>query len=45
LVVESFVNPAGEVGRDLFTWRTLSEALDEDATNAAEFLRNEVSGV
>lgn len=45
LVVESFVNPAGEVGRDLFIWRTLSDVLDEDATNAAEFLRKEVSGV
>lgn len=41
LVAETFVNPAGEVGRGLFIWRKLADDLDLAASQAAEFLRNE----
>jgi D-psicose/D-tagatose/L-ribulose 3-epimerase len=38
LVVEAFVNPAGEVGQGLFIWRPLAENLDEAAHQGALFL-------
>jgi D-psicose/D-tagatose/L-ribulose 3-epimerase len=41
LVAETFVNPAGEVGRGLFIWRKLADDLDASAKQAAEFLRDE----
>jgi D-psicose/D-tagatose/L-ribulose 3-epimerase len=41
LVAETFVNPAGEVGRGLFIWRKLADNMDLAAKRAAEFLRNE----
>jgi D-psicose/D-tagatose/L-ribulose 3-epimerase len=41
LVAESFVNPAGEVGRGLFIWRKLADEIDSAAKQAAEFLRDE----
>jgi D-psicose/D-tagatose/L-ribulose 3-epimerase len=41
LVAETFVNPAGEVGRGLFIWRNLADDLDLAANQAADFLRNE----
>jgi len=45
LVIESFVRPAGEVGRGLFIWRPLGVELDQDAAQGAQFLRQEVCGV
>jgi D-psicose/D-tagatose/L-ribulose 3-epimerase len=44
LVAESFVNPAGEVGRGLYIWRDLADELDANAQEIARFLREEVSG-
>jgi D-psicose/D-tagatose/L-ribulose 3-epimerase len=41
IVAETFVNPAGEVGRGLYIWRPLANELDEAAKQAAEFLRRE----
>jgi len=41
LVTETFVNPAGEVGRGLSIWRSLADNLDENARQAAEFLSKE----
>jgi D-psicose/D-tagatose/L-ribulose 3-epimerase len=40
LVAETFVNPAGEVGRGLFIWRNLAEDLDQTAKQAAEFMKS-----
>jgi D-psicose/D-tagatose/L-ribulose 3-epimerase len=45
LVAESFVNPAGEVGRGLFIWRPLDDDLDDHARQAAEFLKREFADV
>ena len=45
LVIESFVQPGDEVGRDLFIWRRLFEDLDNDAQAGAAFIRREVAGV
>jgi D-psicose/D-tagatose/L-ribulose 3-epimerase len=45
LVTEAFVNPSGEVGRGLSIWRTLADDLDQAASRAAEFLKNEVANV
>ncbi len=45
LVMESFVQPGDEVGRDLFIWRQLFDDLQQDATAAARFMRREVAGV
>lgn len=44
LVVEAFVRPEGEVGRDLYIWRPISETLDADVRGAAQLLRQEVAG-
>ncbi len=41
LVAETFVNPAGEVGRGLFIWRQLAEDLDTAAKKTADFLREQ----
>jgi D-psicose/D-tagatose/L-ribulose 3-epimerase len=43
LVAESFVNPAGEVGRGLNIWRSLADELDLNAREIARFLREEVA--
>jgi D-psicose/D-tagatose/L-ribulose 3-epimerase len=43
LVAESFVNPAGEVGRGLYIWRSLADELDANAGEVARFLREEVA--
>ena len=43
LVAESFVNPAGQVGRDLFIWRYLVDNLDANAAEIADFLRKKVA--
>ena len=43
LVAESFVNPAGEVGRGLYIWRDLADELDANAGDIAHFLREEVA--
>jgi D-psicose/D-tagatose/L-ribulose 3-epimerase len=43
LVAETFVNPAGEVGRGLFIWRNLAEDLAQNAAETARFLREEIS--
>jgi D-psicose/D-tagatose/L-ribulose 3-epimerase len=43
LVAESFVNPAGEVGRGLYIWRNLADELDANARDIARFLREEVA--
>ncbi len=43
LVAESFVNPVGEVGHDLFIWRQLSGDLDKNAARIAKFIKNEVA--
>ena len=43
LVAESFVNPAGEVGRGLYIWRELADELDANAREIARFLREEVA--
>jgi sugar phosphate isomerase/epimerase len=40
LVVEPYLRPEGEVGRDLFVWRALTETPDADARAGAEFLRS-----
>jgi D-psicose/D-tagatose/L-ribulose 3-epimerase len=40
LVAETFVNPAGEVGRGLFIWRDLAEDLDQAAKQAADFMKS-----
>jgi D-psicose/D-tagatose/L-ribulose 3-epimerase len=45
VVAETFVNPAGEVGRDLNTWKPLTDDLDGSAYQAVAFLRNEFSRV
>lgn len=45
LVAETFVNPAGEVGRGLFIWRSLASDLDENARQAAEFMKREFADV
>ncbi len=45
LVAESFVNPAGEVGRGLFIWRQLADDLDTSAKRAADFIRKEMADV
>ena len=45
LVAETFVNPAGEVGRGLFIWRVLAPDLDLAAKQAAEFIRREMAYV
>ena len=39
VVSESFVSPAGEVGRGLFIWRPLASDLDQAARQTADFLR------
>jgi len=43
LVAESFVNPAGEVGRGMFIWRSLAEDIDRNAADIARFLREKVA--
>lgn len=45
LVAETFVNPAGEVGRGLFIWRQLAVDLDEAAKKAADFIKQEMADV
>jgi D-psicose/D-tagatose/L-ribulose 3-epimerase len=40
LVVEPYLRPEGEVGRDLFVWRALTRTPDADARAGAEFLRS-----
>lgn len=45
LVAETFVNPAGEVGRGLFIWRELASDLDQSARIAAEFIKKEMADV
>lgn len=45
LVVESFVSPAGEVGKGLFIWRELAANLDENAAEAAAFIQQELQRV
>jgi D-psicose/D-tagatose/L-ribulose 3-epimerase len=45
LVMESFVQPGDEVGRDLFIWRRLYDDLQSDAQAGAAFMRREVAGV
>lgn len=45
LVAETFVNPAGEVGRGLSIWRPLAEDLDENAHQTAEFIMRELAVV
>jgi D-psicose/D-tagatose/L-ribulose 3-epimerase len=45
LVAETFVNPAGEVGRGLFIWRSLADNLDTAAKNAARFIKQELADV
>jgi D-psicose/D-tagatose/L-ribulose 3-epimerase len=45
LIAETFVNPAGEVGRGLFIWRQLADHLDQEARQAAQFIKGEVAGV
>ena len=45
LVAESFVNPAGEVGRGLFIWRPLSDDLDLAAAQASLFIKQEMADV
>ena len=43
LVAETFVNPAGEVGRGLFIWRDLASNLDQAAKQAADFIRENLT--
>jgi D-psicose/D-tagatose/L-ribulose 3-epimerase len=43
LVVECFPNPNVETGRTVYTWRPLVEEPDEEARQAAAFLRERVS--
>ena len=45
LIAETFVNPAGEVGKGLFIWRSLADDLDLAAATAAQFIRQEMSNV
>ncbi len=45
LVTETFVSPAGEVGRGLSIWRPLADDLDQAACRAAEFPKLEVADV
>ncbi len=45
LVAETFVNPAGEVGRGLFIWRSLADDLDNHARQAADFMKREFADV
>ena len=45
LVAETFLNPAGEVGRGLYIWRSLAEDLDSAAKQAAEFIKREMADV
>lgn len=45
LVVESFLSPAGEVGRGLNIWRSLGEDLDGAAAEAANFIRGAMDRV
>jgi D-psicose/D-tagatose/L-ribulose 3-epimerase len=45
IVMESFVRPAGEVGRTLSIWRPLAEDLDAEARAGADFLRRWLAGV
>jgi len=45
IVAEVFVNPAGEVGRGLYIWRSLADDLDAAAQQAAVFLKRELAGV
>ncbi len=45
LVMESFTQPEGEVGRNLFIWRRLFADLQRDAQAGAAFMRREVAGV
>jgi hypothetical protein len=42
LIAETFVNPAGEVGKGLFIWRKLAPDLDQAAKDAADFIRREM---
>lgn len=42
LVAETFVSPAGEVGRGMFIWRNLADDLDTNARLTAEFLKREL---
>ena len=43
IVAETFVNPAGEVGRGMFIWHTLAADLEANARETARFLREEVA--
>ena len=43
IVAETFVNPAGEVGRGMFIWHTLADDLAANARETARFLREEVA--
>jgi D-psicose/D-tagatose/L-ribulose 3-epimerase len=45
IVMESFVRPAGEVGRTLSIWRPLAEDLGAEAQAGARFLRRQLAGV
>ncbi|NMC30636.1 MAG: sugar phosphate isomerase/epimerase [Pelolinea sp.] len=45
VVAEVFVNPAGEVGRGLSTWRPLAYNLVQTAEETALFLKKELSNV
>ncbi len=45
LVAETFVNPAGDVGRGLFIWRQLADDLDLAAKAAARFIKKEFADV
>ncbi|NQS92511.1 MAG: sugar phosphate isomerase/epimerase [Chloroflexi bacterium] len=45
LVAETFVNPAGEVGKGLYIWRQLAADLDAAAKNAADFIKQEMADV
>jgi len=42
LVAETFVSPAGEVGRGMFIWRDLADDLDTNACLTAKFLKREL---
>lgn len=43
LVAETFVNPAGEVGRGMYIWHALTADLEQNARETARFLREEVA--
>ncbi|PKO16302.1 MAG: hypothetical protein CVU39_08030 [Chloroflexi bacterium HGW-Chloroflexi-10] len=45
IVAEIFVNPAGEVGKGLFIWRSLADDLDENAFQTCQFLKKEFADV